>query len=280
MSLDFNELIQSFTKANIEFSDIYLITIPPGGKSLNSTTSPGVCGIVIPVKGKARFIIDKWPVELERGVILHAGSGMELYKEVLGNSEWEFILLHYKIAGDENIKKYLETKNFILNISAGGSLELDLLLQRLLRLEKESVPMKSLKCKALLYAILEELLQSARETMLDSKEESIEFLIDYIQDNLDKSLTVFQLAEKVGMDSRQLHYLFLKRMGISPKKYLIRCKIKRAKELLENENYSISRISDMVGYEDPLHFSRIFKKNMGISPNLYRSNFEKNPWRI
>lgn len=140
--------------------------------------------------------------------------------------------------------------------------------------------MKSLKCKALLYAILEELLQSARETMLDSKEESIEFLIDYIQDNLDKSLTVFQLAEKVGMDSRQLHYLFLKRMGISPKKYLIRCKMKRAKELLENENYSISRISDMVGYEDPLHFSRIFKKNMGISPNLYRSNFEKNPWRI
>ena len=65
MDFDLNELILSFTKANIEFSDVYLITIPTGGSSFNSTTSPGVCGIVIPLKGKARFTIDKYSMELE-----------------------------------------------------------------------------------------------------------------------------------------------------------------------------------------------------------------------
>ncbi len=280
MGFDLNDLIISFTKANIGFYDIYSITIPPGGRSLNSTTFHGVCGFVIPLKGKARFTIDKYTVELEPGILLHAGSGVKLDKEVIGTTEWKYILFHYKITGNENIKKYLETKNFVLNIGSAKSLELEPLLQKLLSFQEESGPLGALKCKTMLYDVLEKMLQSAQEAMLDSKEESIGHIIDYIHNNLDKSLTVSQLAEKLGMDSKQFYYVFLKRMGMCPKKYLIQCKIKRAKELLEYENYSITMVSDMVGYEDPLHFSRIFKKNTGISPSAYRNNLEKNPWRI
>lgn len=280
MDFDLNEIIQSVAKANIELYDIYCVTILPGGKSLNRTTSQGVCGIVVPLKGKARFTIDRHPVELKPGVILHAGSGIELDKEVLGNSEWKYILLHYKLNGEDHAKKHLETSNFTFHIGLNKSLELEPKLQKLLKLQEERGPMSGLKSKTLLYAFLEKLLQAARETMFASKEETMDFILDYIENNLDKPLSISQLAEKAGVDSRQFYYLFLKRMGMCPKKYLIQCKVKRAKELLEDENYSITRISAMVGYEDALHFSRIFKKNTGISPSHYRNNFEKNPWRI
>ena len=280
MNFDLNELILSITKANLELSDIYSITIAPGGKSLNSSTSQGVCGLVIPIKGKARFTINQSPLILEPGTILHAGSGIELDKEVLGNTEWKYILLHYRVMGDDRTKHYLERNNTVFHIGLNNSLELEPLLQKLLKLKEERGPMSGLKRKTLLYVIIEKLFQSARESASDSKEETTELILKYISNNLDKCLTVSQLAEKIGMDSRQFHYLFLKRMGMCPKKYLIQCKMERAKELLEDENYSITRISGMVGYEDPLHFSRIFKKYTGISPSHYRNNFEKNPWRI
>lgn len=280
MNFDLNELILSITKANIELSDIFSVTIPPGGRALNGTTSLGVCGIVLPLKGKARFTINRCLLELEPGIILHAGSGIELDKEVLGSTEWKYILLHYKVSGDEKAKKYLESSNITFPIGLNKSLELEALLQKLLKLQEETGPMGGLKTKTMVYVFLERCFQFVRETTIDIKEENIEFILGYIKDNLDKSLSVSQLAEKIGMDSRQFHYLFLKRMGICPKKYLIQCKINHAKRLLEDENYSITRISGMVGYEDPLHFSRIFKKNTGISPSHYRNNFEKNPWRI
>lgn len=280
MNFDLNELILSITKANIELSDIYNITIAPGRKSLNSFTSQGVCGLVIPIKGKARFTINQCPLILEPGTILHAGSGIELDKEVLGNAEWKYILLHYRIIGDDRTKNYLEGNNTVFHIGLNNSLELEPLLQNLLKLKEERGPMSGLKRKTMLYVIIEKLFQSARESTPDSKEETTELILKYISNNLDQSLTVSQLAEKIGMDPRQFHYLFLKRMGMCPKKYLIHCKMERAKELLEDENYSITYISGMVGYDDPLHFSRIFKKYTGISPSHYRNNFEKNPWRI
>lgn len=280
MGLDFNELSALYAKVNIEMLDIYCVTIPAGGKSFNATTTPGVCGIVFPLKGHARFMLDRNRIELEPGIVLHAGPDMKLDKEVLGNSEWKYILLHYKVAGDDSAVKMLEDGNFVLDIGSVKAPEIDSQLQKLLRLQDSKDSMAYLSQKAMLYSVMEQLLRFARENAQNSKEKTIGRILEYIHDHLNESLTVSELAEKIGLDSRQFHYEFLKQTGICPKRYLMQSKMKRAKELLEYQNYSITQISDMVGYEDPLHFSRVFKKSTGISPTQFRSDFEKNPWRI
>lgn len=279
MDLNLNEMISSFTRVNMEYQNIFEIKIKKGKKSGKGSTDPGVCGIVFPIKGKAKFTINGVTTLLEPGVILHAGAGNELYKEVIGSSDWKFILLHYKVYGDELTRNYIENLNFSLNMCTDCRSEMDFLLQKLIHLQGDS-SYNNFKRKSILYNILELMFFCMKENSADSKEELILHIVSYIQENMDKNISISQLAEIVGMDSKQFHYTFLKYKGMCPKKYLIHSKIKRAKDLLENSNYSISKISTMVGYEDPLHFSKIFKKNTGLSPSNYKEQLEINPWRI
>ena len=52
--------------------------------------------------------------------------------------------------------------------------------------------------------------------------------------------------------------------------YLTNVRIEKAKELLNNTDYSMKEIGIMVGYADPNYFSRTFKKNVGVTPTEYR----------
>ena len=51
-------------------------------------------------------------------------------------------------------------------------------------------------------------------------------------------------------------------------------KIKEAKKLIRENNYSISQISDMLGYSSIHIFSRAFKKAVGLSPTAYRKSIK------
>ena len=59
-------------------------------------------------------------------------------------------------------------------------------------------------------------------------------------------------------------------MGISPQKYLINFRLNQACKLMKNTELSIAEISRSVGYQDPLYFSKLFKKEKGLSPSKYR----------
>lgn len=60
----------------------------------------------------------------------------------------------------------------------------------------------------------------------------------------------------------------------SPKQYITNLRIQHAKDLLRNLALSVNEISNLVGYNDQFHFSRIFKKYEGISPSEYRDRYE------
>jgi AraC-like DNA-binding protein len=63
---------------------------------------------------------------------------------------------------------------------------------------------------------------------------------------------------------------FKKYTGYSPKQYITNLRIQHAKELLNNRYLSVNDVSMLVGYENQLYFSRIFRKNTGMSPSEYR----------
>ena len=59
-------------------------------------------------------------------------------------------------------------------------------------------------------------------------------------------------------------------MGMSPAQYVLSLRMVNAQSLLEHTNYNVKEISEIVGYDNPLYFSRVFKKEIGQSPVQYR----------
>ena len=60
---------------------------------------------------------------------------------------------------------------------------------------------------------------------------------------------------------------------IPPQEYLIFYRVKKAKQLLKDPDLPIQHIAYSVGYNDPFAFSKVFKKETGISPSQYRTDY-------
>lgn len=98
---------------------------------------------------------------------------------------------------------------------------------------------------------------------------NIKELLDYIGNNYNKDIGLNELADRVSLNPAYLSLLFKEEVGMSYIKYLTQLRIKKAKEYLL-EGYRISEVSEMVGYNNYRHFSDIFKKTVGQTPNEYK----------
>jgi AraC family transcriptional regulator of arabinose operon len=94
--------------------------------------------------------------------------------------------------------------------------------------------------------------------------------IAYMKDHLNESLDVAGLSAIAGVSPSHCSLLFRRITGYSPMNYLTRLRIHRATQLLDTTTHSIKAISQMVGYSDPLYFSKTFRLVNEISPSEYR----------
>lgn len=122
-----------------------------------------------------------------------------------------------------------------------------------------------LRQTACAYGLLGAILQNKPAT---EKDTSITKAIGYMQINYSNSLNVDDIAQQIGLERTYFSYLFKRETGISPHQYLTQLRIRKARQLLDTERYSISEVSYLVGL-GPHNFSRLFKKEVGISPLEY-----------
>ena len=93
---------------------------------------------------------------------------------------------------------------------------------------------------------------------------------EYIWGHYSEEISLKKTALAVGVNSYYLSHLFREEMGISFLDYLTSVRISIAKKLLIQRELSMLQICLEVGYQDPSHFSKVFKKKEGISPTEYR----------
>ncbi|MGG3279323.1 response regulator [Paenibacillus solani] len=94
---------------------------------------------------------------------------------------------------------------------------------------------------------------------------------EYIQNHYqDSQLKVEEVSQSLYIQSRYLRRIFKQELGIGVSDYITDVRMQRAKELLlAGHNLKLSEISEMVGYGDPSHFSKSFKKYTGLPPSEY-----------
>ncbi len=94
--------------------------------------------------------------------------------------------------------------------------------------------------------------------------------IQYINTKYCESIMVQQIADHCGVDRAYLSKIFKYATGKTLQEYLIQFRIKRAKQLLKDTDLSVKYVSYSVGYNDPFTFSKVFKKQEGVSPSVWR----------
>lgn len=101
----------------------------------------------------------------------------------------------------------------------------------------------------------------------DFRSSYTERAINYINLNYWREIKVQELADYCILDRSYFSRIFKEITGQSPQSFIISFKMAKAKELLLQKKLSVGDVSRSVGYEDPLYFSKVFKKVYGITPS-------------
>ncbi|HVK34204.1 MAG TPA: helix-turn-helix domain-containing protein [Microlunatus sp.] len=87
---------------------------------------------------------------------------------------------------------------------------------------------------------------------------------------LAEPITVPELARRADLSASRFAHLFAEQVGVSPMRYLERQRMRLAEQLLDLTPRTVAEIARTVGYDDPLYFSRAFKRRHDEPPQAYR----------
>lgn len=96
---------------------------------------------------------------------------------------------------------------------------------------------------------------------------------NYIRTVYMRELRVEEIASSMNLNRRYLSRFFKEKTGMSIQEYLIHVRMEEAKRLLL-QGKSVSETAVLCGYQDPFHFSKMFKRRFGISPGAWRAQQE------
>ena len=95
-------------------------------------------------------------------------------------------------------------------------------------------------------------------------------VLEFINENYMYSLSLDVISQKMYLSPVYISKIFKESTGDSPINYLIKLRLSKAKELLENGDQAVNKVSIAVGYVDVYHFSKLFKKYYGCPPSKLR----------
>ncbi len=186
--------------------------------------------------------------------------------------------MEYIVLGVEGIQFQTENRGCILLNNSVYKSDLHLYFNTLAHEMKCDQPYRDFVCQNLLNIIFTIILRNdafkvsivtgprlTRECRIAKK---------YIDDHYSENITLETLSSLVHLNKYYFAHNFAKQFGTSPINYLIKRRIDESKHLLANNNYSLSSISQIVGFSSPSYFSQAFKRTTKMSPQEYRKTYQ------
>lgn len=114
--------------------------------------------------------------------------------------------------------------------------------------------------------------EAGRHGSLGLTSVKLKLIGDYVADNLAAAIRLEELADLAGMSAFHFARSFREVTGRPPHRYVVEIRMARARELLTTSSLSVNEIAWRVGYANPSHFSKQFKRAFGITPGRFRSH--------
>lgn len=156
--------------------------------------------------------------------------------------------------------------------------ELENIISEMIQVSRENKPSRETRLLALLYTFLFNLIDTVPEREMsghrnsDYKKNYIDRAVHYIRTNYSRKLLISEIASYVGLDISYLGLIFKKYIKVTPQQFLTNYRMEKACQFMADPKLSIGDIARSVGYEDPLLFSKTFRKEKRLSPSQYRAN--------
>ncbi len=152
----------------------------------------------------------------------------------------------------------------------GGS-ECERLLQKIIQIYFQNKdPLSKMELNNLLVSLLLHIIHAGEKSSGRAYSDRITKIIHYIDENLFEMLDLEFLADKCNLSVSRFKHLFKEETGIPPSEYIIRKKIEKAHEMMEDSKFSIKDIAYDLGFSSPAYFSTVFKQYNGYSPTFYK----------
>jgi YesN/AraC family two-component response regulator len=101
------------------------------------------------------------------------------------------------------------------------------------------------------------------------KNNIVQSAVMYINENVDKRLTLKDISKSVGYSVSYISAVFKKHLGTSLINYFLKVRITKAKQLIEENKYSFNEIAELLGFDSVQYFSTQFKKIAKLTPSQY-----------
>ncbi len=150
------------------------------------------------------------------------------------------------------------------------------LIERLIYLFTEDHPAKDMFVNNLIQELIIRILQANSRKLYAEKSADMQshdrmgFIVEYIRANIQRHMTVEELAEKACMSPSHFHRVFRNEFGIAPVEYINEERIRRAVALLQEPDRPIKNVYMECGFQNRSYFNRVFKKYRKVSPSQFQ----------
>lgn len=229
--------------------------------------------------GKTHFYFEEG-----KDTVVSAGN-MVLYRPkepqkyvYYGSEQAEVYWVHFTGSNVRNILKSYGITNDMRVIPAGTLLDYSRIFKQMIQeLQQCRAGYEELLAMLLrqIFIIINRQMTKERTLKSDYLDTEMELALEYFNTNYNKDLNIDDYAASRGMSVSWFIRTFKQYAGTTPMQYIVALRITNAQMLLETTNYNVTEIGNFVGYDNPLYFSRIFKKQKGFSPSEYRKQLKK-----
>ena len=106
-------------------------------------------------------------------------------------------------------------------------------------------------------------------------QDEVTYAKNYFREHYNEDINIERYAASRNMSTSWFNKCFRSITGVSPMKFVLDVRMRNAQILLETTDGTISEIALLVGYDNPMYFSRVFRKEKGLSPLKYRKAYRE-----
>lgn len=239
-----------------------LLNIIEGPSALHgSFASRPSHALVFRLSGESVYYFENKTLRLRRGEMLFVPQGASYSFGKTSPADGRYILINFRGQVSDPEPQVYPLDTF---------LDFDHFCHRLRRASLLETPLDRYRVLSLFYQALECACEAEKTSYLDtSAARKLEPAVEQLRERLyDPALKIGQLHALCGVSDTYFRKLFIARFGVSPKRYVLFRRLRRAKALLDHGEYnSIAQVAALSGFDDPLYFSKLFRQTYGHPPS-------------